>query len=559
MDATTRTESFSLLQSVDASMGWSVRMTKKYLSAARTMSAFVVFLLAVSVLAAQSAPQQDLAPTPPMGWASWNHYFCDYDDQTIRDQADALVSTGMRELGYRYVLIQECLTTGRNPDGSLIVDTKRFPHGMKDLVDYIHSRGLKAGTYTDIGLNTCAGKPYEGSFQHEDQDVATFAAWGYDFIEMDYCNRPQGHTGREIYERTAEAIHKTGRPMLFYICSWGNEAPWTWAQGTAQLWRTESDLSAEKNHVDWGRVVKNFESNARHAVFNSPSSWNDPDMMEVGNPGLTPAEAQTHFSMWVISAAPLWAGNDLTTMDAATRALYTNREAIAVDQDALGAGPEMVRNYGAGIEVWAKPLGARGSGVMTVMLLNLGETPAEARVEWADLALSARVAVRDLWAHKDLGAFSGGYAVRLSPHASALLKVTGAFDWSHGATFEAEWPGNRREGNAVLLACPECSRGYAVSLSGAKPGSTGSSLAFTHIVVPEAGRYFAHLVYVYSGEGSHTVQVSANGNAPASVKLPGAIYGTAVIPLDLNQGENSITFRYAGQGSVQIDRLKLTR
>ena len=141
---------------------------------------------------ASAVSQPGLAPTPPMGWASWNHFFCDYNDQTIRDQADALVSSGMRDLGYRYVLIQECLTLGRNADGSLIVDPKRFPQGMKALVDYVHSRGLKAGTYTDIGVNTCAGKPYQGSYQYEDQDAATFAAWGMDFIEMDYCNRPDG-------------------------------------------------------------------------------------------------------------------------------------------------------------------------------------------------------------------------------------------------------------------------------------------------------------------------------------------------------------------------------
>jgi alpha-galactosidase len=192
---------------------------------------FVAFaLLLVLVAFCQQAfsqaavvSQPGLAPTPPMGWASWNHYFCDYNDQSIRDQADALVSSGMRDLGYRYVLIQECLTQGRNADGSLIVDANRFPHGMKALVDYVHSRGLKAGTYTDIGVNTCAGPPYQGSYQHEEQDAATFAAWGMDFVEMDYCNRPLGVTGRSIYERMAAAIQKTGRPMVFYICSQGSE------------------------------------------------------------------------------------------------------------------------------------------------------------------------------------------------------------------------------------------------------------------------------------------------------------------------------------------------
>jgi alpha-galactosidase len=518
---------------------------------------FLALLMAVCPLAAQSAVQQNLAPTPPMGWASWNPFFCDYNDQTIRDQADALVSTGMRDLGYRYVLIQECLTSGRNADGSLIVEATRFPHGMKDLVDYVHSRGLKAGIYTDIGENTCAGKPYQGSFRHEDQDAATFAAWGIDFVEMDYCNRPEGFTGRQIYERMAEAIRKTGRPMLLYICSWGNESPWTWAQGTAQLWRTEGDISGEKNHVNWENVVRNFESNARHAAFSAPNSWNDPDMMEVGAPGLTLAEAQTHFSMWAISAAPLWAGNDLTKMDDAIRAIQTNREAISIDQDPLGAGPVKVSEYRDPVEAWAKPLGSLSSGVQAVMLVNLGAQPAAAKVEWADLALAGPVAVRDLWAHKDLGEFSGAYTVQLPSHGSALLKVTGEFDWSHGAEFEAEWPGNIRAGGAVLLPCPECSKGYAVSLRGAK--GISSSLTFTHIAVQKVGRYFVNIVYVYSGEANDTVQMIVNHGQPVDVKLPGAIYATARIPVDLNNGDNSIEFRFAAEGTVDIDRMALTR
>jgi len=494
-----------------------------------------------------------------MGWGSWNPYFCDYNDQSIRDQADALVSSGLRDLGYRYVLIQECLTSGRAADGSLIVDAKRFPHGMKALVDYVHSRGLKAGTYTDVGEFTCAGKPYVGSYRHEDQDAATFAGWGMDFVEMDYCNRPHEATGRAIYERMAEAIRKTGRPMLFYICSWGNESPWTWAQGTAQLWRTDSDLSSEKNLAQWENVVKNFESNGRDAVFSAPNSWNDPDMMEVGNPGITPAEAQTHYSMWAISAAPLWAGNDLTRMDAATRGIYGNTEAIAVDQDPLGAGPVMVRGYGAGIEVWAKPLGDMGSGTQAVLLVNLGSAPAEAAVEWSDLGLAGKAQVRDLWAHKDLGEVHDGYKTMLPAHGSAFLKVSGEFDWARGATYEAEWPGNVRAGNASLLACPECSHGYAVQLRGPSNGSAGGSLRLTHIVAPHSGRFYANVVYVYSGETHNPVQVRVNQSQPADVVFPDAIYGTVRIPVDLQQGENSIDFRFFAAGTVDIDRITVTR
>jgi hypothetical protein len=370
--------------------------------------------------------------------------------------------------------------------------------------------------------------------------------------------------------------------MLFYLCSWGNESPWTWAQGNAQLWRTEHDISPDKNHVKWADVVRNFESNARHSVFSAPNSWNDPDMMEVGNPGLTPAEAQSHFSMWAISAAPLWAGNDLTEMSVSIRNIYTNSEAIAIDQDPLGAGASQVREYD-GIEVWMKPLGAVGSGVDAVLLLNLAEAPAEAAVQWSDLGLAGKATVRDVWAHKELGEFHGGYKTQLPAHGSALLKVSGEFSWSKGATYEAEWPGNLRSGNAVLLPCPECSRGYAVSLCGgadeylrilegpecsqgdaaraASHGSGASSLVFSHIGVSSAGRYWVNLVYVYSGNemGDKTVQMRVNEGQPADIHLWGAVYGTVRIPVDLSQGENSIAFSFTGKGSVDIDRLILNR
>ena len=366
-----------------------------------------------------------LAHTPPMGWASWNRYFCDYDEQTIRDQADSLVAAGMRDLGYRYVIIQECIARTRDANGNLVVDARRFPHGIGSLADYIHSRGLKAGIYTDVGPYTCFSKPrFQGSYNHEAQDAATFASWGIDLIEVDFCNKPEGHTGKELYERMAAGIRQTGRPMLLYICSWGKESPWEWAHGVAQLWRTSGDISYRKNHVRWKDIVQNFEANAEHAAFSAPGGWNDPDMLEVGNAGITTVEARSHFSMWVISAAPLWAGTDLTHMDPETRAIFTNREVIAVDQDPLGAGPRNVRRED-GVEVWEKPLGVKSGGTKAVLLLNLSARPAKASIRWSDLGLMPNANVRDLWSHKDLGQFSDGYSVKVPPHGSVLIRVSG--------------------------------------------------------------------------------------------------------------------------------------
>lgn len=500
-----------------------------------------------------------LAPLPPMGWASWNHYFCDYNAQTIRDQADALVSSGMRDLGYKYVLIQECIAPTRDASGNLVVDAKRFPNGMKALVDYIHARGLKAGIYTDVGPYTCYPHPrYQGSYGHEEQDAKTFASWGIDLVEMDYCNKPAGHMGREIYTRMGRAIRHSGRPMVFYICSWGNERPWEWAQGIAQLWRTDFDISLERNHVDWSRMVRNFESNAQDSDFTAPNSWNDPDMLEVGIPGMDALEDQTHFSMWAISAAPLWAGADLTHMDAATRTILTNREAIAVDQDPLGAGVKKVSGTVDGPQVWAKPLESFTSGVKAVLLVSLGSVPANVSVKWSELGLEPNARVRDLWLHRNLGSFAAGYSALLPAHGSKLLRVSGQFDWTRGAVIEGEWPGNEREGGAKLLACGECSRGFAVSI-GAIDGHHQGSLVFDQLVVPTAGTYKLYLTYVRNALGDKMIGVQVNGGTPFAVKAPMREWNWVTIPVKLHAGNNSVAFTYSGQGTFNIDKMRLTR
>lgn len=501
----------------------------------------------------------NLAPVPPMGWASWNQYFCDYNARTIRDQADALVKSGMRDLGYKYVLIQECIAPKRDAEGNLIVDAARFPQGIQALVNYIHARGLKAGIYTDVGPYTCYPHPrYQGSFGHEEQDARTFASWGIDLVEMDYCNKPAEHTGREIYERMAKAIQHSGRPMVFYICSWGNERPWEWAQGKAQLWRTDFDISLAKNHVDWDRMVRNFESNARDADFTAPNSWNDPDMLEVGIPGMNATEDRTHYSMWAISAAPLWAGTDLAHMSEVSREIFTNREVIAVDQDPLGAGVVKVSGAMDGPQVWAKPLGSFGSGTQSVLLANLGSKVQTVSVRWNNLGLLPGVKVRDLWMHKDLGTFAEGYEARLPPHGSKLLRVEGRFDWSKGVMVEAEWPGNQREGGTALLDCGECSRGFGVRLGGVD-GATKGKLTFNELTVPEAGIYQVEVTYVRNGLADKMIDVTVNDGQPIQVKALMREWNWVTIPVDLHAGKNSVSLSYTGNDSFNVDKVRLYR
>ena len=497
-----------------------------------------------------------MAPLPPMGWASWNHFFCDYDEKTIRAQADALVSSGMRDAGYKYVVIQECIARERTASGGLIVDAVRFPSGMPALVSYIHKLGLKAGIYTDIGQHTCFQNPqYQGSYGHEESDARSFAAWGIDLVEMDYCNREPEHTGRYVYEKMAKALKTTGRPMVFYLCCWGNEQPWEWAQGVAQMWRTEYDISLEKNHVEWWRLVANFESNTAHAVFSGPESWNDADMLEIGNPGLIDTEAQAQMSMWAMSPSPLLAGADLTSMSARTREIYTNREVLAINQDPLGAGAELVSRNTPTTEVWRRPLGSRTGDEVAVMLLNTGDRPELMEASWDQLGLMRGAGARDLWTHRALPG-ADGYRGTIAAHAAVLLRVSGKRSWETSAVLESETPDAARLGNASLFPCGECSRGYAMQLGG--DGKAGG-LRFRNIHVSQRGEYQLRLLYVRNGLEDKTISVTVNDAAPVEVHAIMRSWNAVTMPVELKVGENTIIVRYGGAQPFYLDRIELSR
>ena len=524
----------------------------------------IVFLISLSFGLAEaqqvnSQSHSGLAPTPPMGWASWNRYFCDYDERTIIKQVDALVSSGLRDAGYKYVIIQECIAPSRDSRGELQPDPSRFPHGLKYLTQYIHDHGLLAGIYTDIGPYTCFANPkYQGSYEHEGQDARTFADWEFDLIEVDYCNKPSGKSGRELYQRIAAGIRESGRPMILYICSWGNEQPWEWAKGMAQVWRTDQDISWEKNHVSWGNVVANFESNALHSVFTAPDSWNDPDMLEVGMPGLSATESKSHFLMWAISAAPLWIGTDVTAMDSETRSLLGNREVIAVDQDPLGAGPVLVSRSALGVEVWSKALGSRTDGQQAVLLLNLSSVPVTAEVRWKELGLEADASVRDLVAQKDLGVYAESFATQLAPHGAALFRVSGKRSWQVPIRYEAEWPGNESVGNVHLQECGECSNGYAMVMA-AQNDQGESSLTYRHIDVQKEGEYRITLLYARTAAQSSSIKIVINDGKDLILPLPQRAYGWLSFFVHLHSGENNIHIHYADKGSVYLDALELAR
>jgi alpha-galactosidase len=368
----------------------------------------------VIVAIAACRPHATPATTPPMGWNSWNHFGCNVSDSLIRGQADAMVASGMRQAGYRYVIIDDCWQISRDASGTIVADPVLFPHGIKALADYVHSRGLAFGIYTDAGSLTCQGRP--GTLGHEDQDAQTYAAWGVDYVKEDWCHA-QGLDPRTQYTMFRRALDHAKQPIVLSICEWGVNRPWDWAPKIGNLWRTTEDINDT-----WSSMLDNLDESGQHADVAHAGAWNDPDMLEVGNGGMSDAEYRAHFSLWAIMAAPLIAGNDLGTMSDATRAILTNPEVIAVDQDPLGVQGVLVWEAPPALQVWSKPL---QDGAWAVALLNRADTQATISASLARVGLRHDTAmVRDLWAHRDLGVFVKQFATAVPAHGVAMLRMT---------------------------------------------------------------------------------------------------------------------------------------
>jgi len=332
------------------------------------------------------AGSNGLALTPPMGWNSWNKFACNINENLIKQIADSMAADGMMDAGYRYIIIDDCwMARGRDSTGRLIADSTRFPDGIKALADYVHSKGLKFGIYEDRGTATCQG--YPGSYGHEVIDAETFASWGVDYLKYDNCNAV-GNLQTD-YTNMHDALDTCGRPIVFSLCSWSFPGPW--AVNIGNLWRTTDDIQD-----NWKRMISNMKINADLAQYAGPGHWNDPDMLEIGNDGMTTSEYRTHFSLWAEMAAPLIAGNDLRTMTPAVKMILENKEVIAVDQDSLGIQGTPVWSQG-GLQIWNKLL---QDGSHAVVLLNQDTTDATMSVSWSQIGLNGDTAlVRDLWKH----------------------------------------------------------------------------------------------------------------------------------------------------------------
>jgi len=382
--------------------------------ALRSLLGALLFLNAAALLtpSAVSQTSSSLAATPPMGWNSWNKFGCNVSDKLIREMADAMVSSGMQAAGYQYVNIDDCWQVSRDAQGTIVADPQRFSSGMKGLADYIHTKGLKLGLYTDAGTGTCEKRP--GSLNHEVQDAKTYASWGIDYVKIDWCNS-EGLDPEVQYAKLRDALAQSGRPIVFSICNWGVKAPWRWGPKTGNLWRTTGDISDSYDSMS----LIGFGQNGLE-IFAGPGHWNDPDMLEVGNGHMNRDEYRTHMALWALLAAPLLAGNDLRNMSAETKELLTNSDVIAVDQDSKGVQGHRVWQEGP-LEIWAKPL---ADGSQAVGLFNRSESAIQMTLDFKGIGAPAAAKLRDLLDHKDLATAQNSYATEVPKHGVVLLKVS---------------------------------------------------------------------------------------------------------------------------------------
>jgi alpha-galactosidase len=396
------------------------------------------FLLAIALFFFTTIHAQkfeNLALTPPMGWNSWNTFQTNISEELVKQTADVMVSSGMKDAGYEYIVLDDgWMTMERDSAGNLVPDPKKFPHGMKALIDYVHSKGLKFGLYNCAGTKTCAG--YPGTRGYEYQDARFYASLGIDYLKFDWCSS-DGLNAKESYTTMSKALKVAGRPIIFSLCEWGTNKPWLWAANVGQLWRTTGDISARFDgyfdHGSWKQSgvmpIADLQKGLRK--YAGPGHWNDPDMLEVGN-GMSEDEDRAHFSLWCMLAAPLIAGNDVRKMSEATKNILTNKEVIAVDQDKLGI-EGFVYKIKDSVEIYVKPLSEND---WAICFLNRSGETKNINFNWQDViindtlftrALDAKKVnyqLRDLWKKANLGDTKKTLKSVIQSHDVLMLRLS---------------------------------------------------------------------------------------------------------------------------------------
>jgi alpha-galactosidase len=379
---------------------------------------------------------EGLALTPPMGWNSWNTFQTNINEQLVKETADIIISSGMKDAGYRYIVLDDGWMAMERDSitGDLIPDPKKFPNGMKAVIDYVHSKGLKFGLYNCAGTKTCAG--YPGTRGYEYQDARLYAALGIDYLKFDWCSS-DGLNAIESYTTMSKALKAARRPIIFSLCEWGGNKPWLWAKNVGQLWRTTGDINAIfdgiKSYGNWhaNGVMTIVDMQDTLRKYAGPGHWNDPDMLEVGN-GMRVSEDRAHFSIWCMLAAPLMTGNDIRKMTKETNAVLTDKDLIAIDQDAKGI-QALKYSVKDSVQTWLKPL---QNGDWAVCFINRSLSPKDLLIDWKQMIVNDNLSamelnavknnyqVRDVWAKNNVGTTAKPFKAVLPAHDVIVLRLT---------------------------------------------------------------------------------------------------------------------------------------
>lgn len=377
---------------------------------------------------------EGLAPTPPMGWNSWNTFQTNISEKLVHEIADDMVNSGMRDAGYTYLVLDDgWMAKERNKNGDLVPDPQKFPNGMKAAIDYVHSKGLKFGLYNCAGTQTCGG--YPGSRGYEYQDARLYASLEVDYLKYDWCNT-EGITAKEAYKTMSKALKVAGRPIVFSLCEWGDNQPWEWAKDIGHLWRISGDIyncfDCVFDHGTWKSwgVTHIIDMRKNIRQYAGPNHWNDPDMMEVGH-GMSTNEDRAHFSMWCMLAAPLIAGNDLRDMTKETIATLTDKDIIAIDQDSLGVQAYLYQQKDS-VDTWIKPL---ANNEVAICFLNRSKKPVAVTYDFNQNPVTDTVAkaninfntttysIRDVWMKKDIGDTKKAWTGIVQGHDVVMLRL----------------------------------------------------------------------------------------------------------------------------------------
>jgi alpha-galactosidase len=528
-------------------------MKRSAIAAAAALSLVAALLAAAVRPAPARALDNGLARTPPMGWNDWNAFGCNVNDSLVRATADAFVSLGLRDAGYTYVNIDDCwMARSRDAQGNLVPDPVKFPNGIKAVADYVHARGLKLGIYESAGTATCAG--FAGSLDHEQADARLFASWGVDYLKYDNCNN-QGRPAQQRYTAMRDAIAAAGRPMVYSITEWGSTQPWLWAQPVGNLWRTTGDIGDS-----FGSMLNIFKANVPLAPYAAPGAWNDPDMLEIGNGGMTDTEYRSHFSLWAMMAAPLLAGTDLRNPSAATLAILRNRDVIAVDQDPLGVQAREMSSA-SGRHVLSRPL---SGGDYAVALFNESSSAAtiSTTATAAGLPAASSYALRDLWSGATQTS-TGTISASVPAHGTVVFRVTPSGPSGPATTYISDmpwtastngWgPAERDRSNGEQAA----GDGHTLTIAGVTYAKGVGAHAAGTIDVNLGGRCstFAADVGVDAdvGAGRGSVTFSVLGDGVTLAGTPVKAGGQAATPLSVNVSGRTTLRLVVGDGGDSID------